>query len=288
MKKIKISTDSTADIPVDVREKYDISVLPLTIIADGKEYKDSYDITPIEFYNLMEECKDTPTSSQVATSVYTEFFEKCLKDGYTDIIHTTLNSKGSGTYQAAVLSRDLFYEENPDAENQLKIHIIDSKLYTMAYGWAVVDAAQKVQNGENDVEKIIADIEEWVENARATFVPMTLKYVKKSGRVSAAAAFVGDALGLKPVISFENGESVVLTKIRGEKNAVDGLLKMVKEVMKPNTPYVLILGSNQERNEAFRVAAENTLGTPPAMECQVGCIIAINSGHDMVGITYRK
>ena len=159
MKKIKISTDSTADIPVDVREKYDISVLPLTIIADGKEYKDSYDITPIEFYNLMEECKDTPTSSQVATSVYTEFFEKCLKDGYTDIIHTTLNSKGSGTYQAAVLSRDLFYEENPDAESKLKIHIIDSKLYTMAYGWAVVDAAQKVQNGENDVEKNIFIVE---------------------------------------------------------------------------------------------------------------------------------
>ena len=288
MTKIKISTDSTADIPIDVREKYDITVLPLTIIADGKEYKESYDITPLEFYKLMEECKDTPTSSQVATVMYTEFYEKCLEDGYTDIVHTTLNSKGSGTYQAAILSRDLFYEENPDAESKLKIHIIDSKLYTMAYGWAVVEAAKKVQNGADDVDEIIAEIEEWVANAKPAFVPMTLKYVKKSGRVSAAAAFVGDALGLKPVITFENGESVVVTKLRGEKNAIDGLLKIVKDEIKPNSPYVLILGSNQERNDAFRIAAENVLGAPPAMECQVGCIIAINSGHDMIGITYRK
>ena len=96
----------------------------------------------------------------------------------------------------------------------MNIHIIDSKTYSMAYGMPVIRAAQMVKEGAT-VEEILSEINDWLENVGVLFVPLNLKFVKKSGRVSAAAAFVGDALGLKPIITFEDGDSKVLNKIRG-------------------------------------------------------------------------
>lgn len=138
MAKIKIATDSTADIPKSFCEELNISILPLTVLANEKEYRDGVDITPQEFYKIIDESKKLPVSSQVASVLYTELFEETWKSGYTDLIQVTINSKGSGTYQAAVLSRNLFYEEHPEAKEQLTIHIIDSKTYSMAYGIGVI------------------------------------------------------------------------------------------------------------------------------------------------------
>ena len=161
MAKIKIATDSTADIPKIFCAELNISVLPLTVLANEKEYRDGVDITPQEFYRIIDESKKLPVSSQVASVLYTELFEETWKAGYTDLIQVTVNSKGSGTYQAAVLSRSLFYEERPEAEEQLTIHIIDSKTYSMAYGIGVIEAAQMVRSGAS-VEEVISHIHEWL------------------------------------------------------------------------------------------------------------------------------
>ena len=110
MAKIKIATDSTADIPKSLVEELNIAVLPLTILAGDKEYLDGVDITPEEFYRILETADKMPVSSQVSVTLYQELFEKTWREGYTDIIHVILNSKGSGTYQAGVLARDLFLE----------------------------------------------------------------------------------------------------------------------------------------------------------------------------------
>ena len=159
MSKIKIATDSTADIPKSFCEDLNISVLPLTILDGEKEYRDCVDITPSEFYRIIDASKQLPVSSQVASVLYSELFEETWKAGYTDLIQVTLNSKGSGTYQAAVLSRELFYEEHPEAREQFAIHIIDSKTNSMAYGIGVIEGAQSAQTGAS-AQKVIAHIED--------------------------------------------------------------------------------------------------------------------------------
>ena len=112
------------------------------------------DITPSEVYKIIDASKQLPVSSQVASVLYSELFEETWKAGYTDLIQVTLNSKGSGTYQAAVLSRNLFFEEHPEAREQLAIHIIDSKTYSMAYGIGVIEGAQLVQTDASAREVI--------------------------------------------------------------------------------------------------------------------------------------
>ena len=286
MTKIKISTDSTADIPQSFCEELNISVLPLTVVADEKEYRDGVDITPQEFYRIIDASKKLPVSSQVASVLYTELFEETWKAGYTDLIQVTINSKGSGTYQAAVLSRDLFYEEHPEAKEQLSIHLIDSRTYSMAYGIGVIEGAQMVRQGAS-VAEVIAHIEEWLAHTRPLFVPLNLRCVKKSGRISPAAAFAGDAIGLKPLITFEEGEARIIGKVRGERKAISALVEQCQKERRPGTNYALVYGSNQEAFGALKEACAQIMDQPPIAEYPVGCVIAINTGPDMIGILYR-
>ena len=284
--RIKIGTDSTADIPQEVRERLDINVLPLSVVHEGREYVECVDINPKEFYVTLENCEKIPTSSQVTTQAYVDFYEKTFAAGYTDLIQISLNAKGSGTFQSGVVAKDLFFEAHPEAAGKFAIHNVDSETYSMLYGHAVIKAAEMARNGAS-VEEIIAKVERMVKAVRGVFVPLTLRFVKKSGRVSAAAAFLGDAMGLKPVITFENGESKIISKIRGEKHVVSELCDLCEKERAPGTPYVLIRGNNEKMNEEMREVFVAAFGQPE-YEYNIGCIIAMNTGPDMVGMVYYR
>ncbi len=286
MSKIRIATDSTADIPKSFREELNIAVLPLTILAGDKEYRDGVDIQPSEFYKIIDASTKLPASSQVSTTLYTQLFEETWKEGYTDLIHVTINSKGSGTYQAAVMSRDMFYEDHPEARETLQIHILDSMTYSMSYGIPVIEAARMIRDGAS-LEAVLTFLEEWLPHARPMFVPLNLKCVKKSGRISPAAAFVGDAIGLKPLITFEDGEAKILSKARGENAAITALVQTCLKERKPGTSYAIVHGYNMEALDKLRKACAEVMDQPPLTEYEVGCVIGINTGPDMVGIIYR-
>ncbi len=287
MAKIKIFTESTADIPKNLQEEYNITVFPLTIIDGDNEYEDGVSMTPYEFYDFLETREKLPSTSRLAPGILTEEFEKARSEGYTDVIYVCINSKGSSTYQGAILETEDYYEENPQAKDEIKIHIVDSKTYSMGYGWAVIEGAKAAKEGK-DINEVLECINNWLDGNRIYFVPMNLKYVKKSGRVSAAAAFVGDALGLKPVITFEDGDSKVISKIRGEKKVIGEIIKMVSENRVKNTPYILATGMNKELGEKFVTEMQNALGEDASVVFPVGSIIAINSGPDVLGIIFRE
>jgi len=284
--RIKISTDSTADIPVALREQLDIEVLPLTILAGDKEFRDGYDITPAEFYHYLDTDDKLPGSAQVNPYLYTELFEKCWKEGYTHLIHTALNSHGSATWQGAVNSRLRFYEDHPEAKDQFHIHIIDSKTYSIVYGYAVIEAARMAQKGASP-DEIIASIEDWLAHARVLVIPTNLKCVRKSGRISGAAALIGDAMGIKPVITFEGGDTKTVAKIRGKKKVASTLVEMCKNERKPGTRYHIAYGRDEEDHQHFRDLCIQTLGEEPELEVPLGCIISINIGPEYLGILYR-
>lgn len=282
--RIKISTDSTADIPSALREELDIAVLPLTILAGSQEFRDGYDISPEAFFPYLEGDK-LPTTAQVNPYLYTRLFEECLRDGYTDLIHTTLNSHGSATWQGAMNARAQFYEEHPEAKDVFRIHIIDSKTYSIVYGRAVIEAARMARSGASP-EEIIAQIEDWLAHARVLVIPMNLKCVRKSGRVSSATALIGDAMGVKPAITFEHGETKTVAKVRGKRKAAAFLADTCRKERRPNTPYSIAYGCDAADHAAFRDLCVRTLGAEPELEVHLGCVISINIGADYLGILY--
>ena len=265
----------------------DILVLPFPIAMGAREYQDGVDFTATEFYDMLLAAPQIPTHAQLTPFVFSQCFEEAFRQGYTDLIYTSINSKGSATHQNALQAREEFYEDRPEAEETFRIHILDSRLYTMAYGWAVVQGARMARE-EKPVQEILAYIQDWIDHARVLFAPLDLRFAKKSGRVSAAAAFMGEALGLKPVMTFEGGDSKVLTKVRGEKNVIPTLLEMCQKTREPNTPYLVIRAGNPEQAERMIDACAQTLGQPADLIYEIGGVIAINAGPNLVGMIYRE
>ena len=130
-------------------------------------------------------------------------------------------------------------------------------------------------------------IQDWVDHVRVIFAPLDLRFAKKSGRVSAAAAFMGEALGLKPVMTFEDGESKSLAKVRGEKNVINALVELCKKERRPGTPYLLIRGNNAAQADRLLEVCQQELGEAPALDYYIGGVIAINAGPNLVGLIYR-
>ena len=287
MAKIKFSTDSAADIPSALREELGIQVLPFPIAMGERELADGFDFTPEEFYDMLLAAPKIPTHAQLNPYVFTEVFEAAWEAGYTDLIHTSINSKGSATCSNAFQARGEFYKDHPEARDSFRIHIIDALNYTMGYGWAVVQGARMAAGGAAP-QTVVDAIQDWVDHVRVVFSPLDLRFAKKSGRVSAAAAFVGEALGLKPIMTFQDGESKILSKVRGEKSVIPALIKLCRENRAADSPYLLIKGNNLPQAEKLGEACRQELGQDPALEFSIGGVIAINAGPNLVGLIYRE
>ena len=160
MARIKFSTDSAADIPISLREELNIQVLPFPIAMGDREYADGFDFTPQEFYDMLLAAPQIPTHAQLNPYVFTQVFEAAWEAGYTDLIHTSINSKGSATCSNAFQARGDFYRDHPEAEGSFHIHIIDALNYTMGYGWAVVQGARMAGSGA-DPQAVVDYIQDW-------------------------------------------------------------------------------------------------------------------------------
>lgn len=286
MTHIKFVTDSASDIPQSLLEELHIHILSFPIAVEGKEFQDRT-MDCKSFYQLLNTLPQIPTHAQLTPYLFEQEFQHAYQEGYTDLIYTSINSKASSTYQNAVQAREEFYENYPKAKATFNIRIIDSLSYTMGYGWAVIEGAKMARNGASaqEVEDFIRD---WLEHVRILFVPYDLKFAKKSGRISAVSAFMGEALGLKPIMTFENGASKVLNKVRGEKNVIPALLDLCMQERDPSAPYLLIRANRDDQSDLLLQACTQTLGETPLLEYFLGAIISINAGPNLVGMIYRK
>ena len=287
MSKIKFMTDSAADIPEELARAYDICVLPFSIAMGDREYRDCVDFDRREFYGQLLAQETIPTHSQITPFTFRETFEQFWQEGYTDLIYTCINAKASATFRNACMARDEFFEAHPEVTGQFAIYIIDSKQYTYAYGYPQVEGAKLAAQGA-DVQQVLALMQDWLDHVKILFGVYDLRFARKSGRVSAAAAILGGALGIKPIMTFTDGESKVCAKVRGEKNVIPTLVDMAKKEMEPGSPYLVIQGSLPQANDEVRTAAEAAFGYPSAQVFHIGGVIAINAGPGVAGVIFRK
>lgn len=284
--KIKLITDSCSDIPKLSAEALHIQVLPFPLTIDGEGYNEGVEFTPEEFYERMLAAKEVPTHSQIIPVIFEEVFENAYQDGYTDVIYTSINANGSTTNSNAHLAVEQFYEKHPEAADAIRFHIIDSGAYTVAYGMAVMEAARKISRGAS-IEEVVAYIQDWVSSVRIYFVPLTLEYAKKSGRISSAAGFVGELLGLKPIITFENGDSKIIDKVRGEKSIIPRLIELAKQEMVPETPYSIVHGVDTPLTDELVAEMEKYFGKAEGVY-PIGATVSINAGPRVVGIIFKS
>ncbi len=287
MAKIKFITDSVSDITVQDEQALGIQVLPFPVSFGDKTYLSRVDFDNQKFYEMLEAAPEIPTTSQITVYEYGEIFDAAYSEGYTDVINTTINSEGSGTYNSACLAEQMFYEFHPEAKKVFRIHNLDGASYTCAYGYAVIEGAKMAREGRS-VEEILAFMNDWLQHSVIYFVPYTLKYAGKSGRIPSAAAFVGELVGLKPIMRIYDHAIVTNDKVRGEKKIIPTVTKKALADMQTGSPYMVIYGSCPEDGDAMEAAMVEALGYPPAGRSQIGAAIAINAGPRVVGVCFHE
>jgi len=286
MNRIKIMTDSASDIPVDIEKELDIKILSFHITVGDIDYLERVDLSHDQFYNLLVSSPKIPTTSQITSIEFYEEFEQAYKKGYSELIYVSINSKGSNTHDNAIMAKNKFFKKNPKLVDSFKIHVIDSKTYTMAYGYAVIEAAKKAQRGA-DSSEILAYLTDWFDSVVVYFAPLTLEFVKKSGRVSVAAAFVGELVGLRPIIQIKDGEMKIVEKVRGDKAIAPSLIKHASADAIPKTPYLLVKGMSEEPSTILFEQSKKHFGYECVGNYNVGAAIAINAGPKVIGIAVK-
>ncbi|MBN1039652.1 DegV family protein [Clostridium botulinum] len=275
MEKIKIITDSTADLPKEIYEKYDIEVLPVLINFKEESYLDGIEINPDKVFEKIEKDNILPTTGQIIPTRFIETYQKYLDEGYK-ILSIHMSSAMSGTYQSACIAKNTL--ENDD------IMLVDSQNIAPALGILVLKAAVLLEKGNSldDTFKIIDSVKY---NVKTLMCFESLEYLIRGGRISKTAGMVGSVFGIKLILDIKDGLMSVKDKIRGNKKAIRKIISELEEAqLDEDVPILLVDAKNVEIKAAFlEYLQENNMNYT---ECPLGSSVCIHSGPNCCGLIY--
>lgn len=274
-----IITDSTSYINPEIAKKYDVRIASLYVNFKNEELKET-NIKNEEFYPKMEK-EGIPTSSQPPIGLIYSMMEEELKKG-NDIIGVFLSSEFSGTYQSAQMVASELLEKYPDS----KITILDSRSNSMQLGFAALTAAKLAQNNVK-FEEIVKATENNIERSRFLFIPETLKYLEKGGRIGKAGSLLGSVLKITPILTVEQGMTEVYKNVRTKKRAIDTMIgKMMEDHQAYNVQEIAIHHIDREE-EAFALKRRiQELINVNVFVSSIGPVIGLHVGPGAIGIAY--
>ncbi len=277
---VKVITDSTSYISQELVKKYEIDILSLNVLLNGKN-KRELDWTNEEFYQEMEQCGEFPKSSQPSLDEMVNLFEKHILQN-EQVAAVFMSSKMSGTFATATMVKEQLLEKYPEAE----IEILDSKTNSMQLGFAALEGAKKASEGAS-LKEVLGAMEHVIDNSRFLFTPETFEYLKKGGRIGGAAALLGHLFNIKPVLTVDNGQTMVFGKVRTRKKAIDLILnKLYEDVSDRELGGIIVHHINCE-DKGQEIAEEIGLKLGIKVKVQsIGPVIGTHVGPGSVGVAY--
>jgi len=225
---IRITTDSTCDLPPSYFQEYDVTVVPINIQFGTETYEDGVTIDRETFVRKIDEMGILPTTSQPSAGQFEQYYEKLAGEGATDIISLHVTSKLSGTYHSAMLAKELM-------EGRVQVHPFDSEAGSIALGFMCMEASRMIRAG-----KSVAEILERMEEIRAQgCLVLTLKdlrYAQMSGRTGKLQSSLASLLSIKPIVLLEDGLLDVVEKVRTQGKAIDRLIDILAERVSRSAP----------------------------------------------------
>lgn len=278
MSNVKIFTDSTSDLTLEIVNNNDISIIPLYVNFNGKSYRDGIDITTRELYEKVEEYGMLPKTAAGSPSDFYNAFKPYVDDGM-DIVFIGLSSELSSHLQSAALAANEFPEG--------RVHIVDSLNLSSAIGLLVMKAVDFKNQGLNAFE-IVDKIRQLVPKVKTAFVIDTLDYLHKGGRCSALSNFVGGVLRIRPVVKVVNGKMILAQKLMGkrEKALTTMLSSVIKEKDSIDMDRIMVTHSISDDAEYLKNELKKNLPVKDIIETQAGCVISSHCGPNTIGILY--
>ncbi|MDU1540457.1 MAG: DegV family protein [Paeniclostridium sordellii] len=276
MNNIKLICDSLSDIPKELIEKYDIHVVPLTVIFDGKEYIDGIDLSKQEFYKMLRNSEDMPKTSQCTYIQFRDAFKRYLNKG-NDILYIGGSSVASGTFQSAMMAKN-------DLDGN--IYMVDTQNLSIGSGCLLLSAAEMLER-KADIKDILNHLENLKESVKVLFTVDTLEYLQKGGRISLAKATIGNMLNIKPVLSIEEGLVKPINQVRGKKQVVSKILSLIKENFGEDLTkkrIILGFGDNNKEFNSFVEKLKEDFKIDEIISVNVSTCICAHSGPGIIGI----
>lgn len=280
-RKTVIVTDSSCDLSDEQLSRYGIRMISLRIVCQNAEYRDRIDIQEDELYELL--TRELPKTSLPLPEDVTSLYESLAQEGVTDVIHMSISSGLSGTFNMVRMITQ-------DFEGRMRVHMVDSRTLSMGLGMMVLAAARALEEGATP-EGAIERAQAVRRNQLGMFVIRTLEFLRKGGRIGKVEGVVGSLLQIKPII-YVNDEGIyaTLAKARGYKSAVDTMVSEVKRFLGgAKAELSVVNGKAREEAEKLMERLRSELDvTGETYIMSVSPVLAIHTGPGLLGIVANR
>jgi DegV family protein with EDD domain len=220
--KLKVVTDSTADLPPQLAEELGITIVPVYLRFGDEIYRDRVDISEDEFYQRLLHDPIHPSTTQSSPQDFVDVYEN-LARGADGIISIHVSSKLSGTYNSALRGKEIVEKECP-------IEVIDSQVVTMGLGQLAI-AANTIAESEKSLQQVVEEVKQMIPRIHVLGLLDTLKYLALGGRIGKVQALLGSVLSVKPMLTIKNGELVPAGRVRSRAKGIDMLFDFVENAV---------------------------------------------------------
>jgi DegV family protein with EDD domain len=274
---IKIVTDSTADIPLELAEENGILVIPAILTFGMQSFRDGIDITKSEFYLRLVTSPTLPTTSQPSVGEFAEAYEQAAAEA-DQVLAIHLGSAFSGLFETAQLTVQM----HPD----LPVTLFDSGLVTMGCGILALEAAHAASQGAS-LDEILAMLNDARPRTYVNAALDTLEYLRRGGRLSRISATIGRLLSVRPVIEIHENELLSVARTRHRENSLRRLLKIVESRAPLERLYAVHAADPETADWLAERAAHLNSGDKPAI-IEAGSVVGTHAGPRAVGFAYMR
>jgi DegV family protein with EDD domain len=270
-KRVAVVTDSTADLAPDLVEERSITVVPLTVILDGRDYLDGVDITADEFYARLAASEGGASTSQPSAGRFAEVYEQLLGD-HDEVISLHISAQLSGTYEAATQGAALV--------EAARVRVVDTGMVSMPLALLTLAASAMAAEGAT-AEAIAERVRPIQERMRVYFMVATLEYLRRGGRIGRASALLGSVLQLKPVLTIAEGQVAPLERVRTHERALTRVIELASGMERP---VCALVGHATAAEAADRIARALEPHAESLIVAPLGPVVGAHAGPGTVGV----
>lgn len=270
-------TDSSTDLPVELAQEHDVTVVPLSIRFGDREFADRSELSHDDFWVQLSSSGQMPETAAPSAGLFQDAFEDSHKEGADGVVAVCLSAALSATYQSAVIAAERVSDRIP-------VRVIDSGSVTMAAGFQVLAAARVASNG-GDLEAVVNAAEAVVSRTNVFATLDTLEFLKRGGRIGAAQAFFGGILNVKPLITLRGGVVTPAGRVRTRSNALAAIADHVGTL--GSIEELAVLHGAAPDVEALSAKLAMHFPRHRILSAELGPVVATHTGPGVIGVAYR-
>jgi DegV family protein with EDD domain len=276
---VRIVTDSTCDLPLEMCERLGITVVPLNVHFGEVVYRDQFDLNSDQFFDRLARSPELPKTSQPASGLFEEAYQRLGANG-SAIVSIHISAKLSGTLHSAQMAADA-------VRPRRQVAVVDSRSASLGLGLIVLAAVDAARAG-TDQAGIVALVQRLSENVHILFFVDTLEYLQRGGRIGRARALLGALLNIRPILKLENGEIYPVERVRTRAKAMDRLVEFVEEFPRLDRVAIVHSSSSAAEAETLRRRLAPLLPSDRLVVGSYGPVIGTHAGPGGLGVVVSQ